>query len=95
MTSEPFCQHSSIHLSVLNTHPLHSPPPHFSSSPLLATPVCTSATDTTTADHQSSHTTALTAGSSYVLTIQSSHNTAQGECVGFAIHNLNKQCQHK
>ena len=87
MTSEPFCQHSSFHLSVLTIHHNQSPPPHFSSSPLLDTPVSTSTTDAITTDHQLSHTTALTAGSSvYALTIQSSHNTAQGECVGFAIH---------
>ena len=92
MTSEPFCQHSSFHLSVLNTHHLQSPPPHFSSSPLLDTPVSTCAIDAITADHQSAHTIALKAGSSYALTIQSSHSTAQGECVGFTIHAfLNKQ----
>ena len=92
-TTEPFCQHSSFHLSILNTHHLQFPPPHFSSSPLLATLVSTSATDTTTtADHHSAHTIALTAGSSYALTIQSSFSTAQGECVSFAIHAfLNKQ----
>ena len=91
MTLEPFCQHSSFHLSVLNTHHLQSPP-HFSSSPLLDTPVSTSAIDAITADLQSAHTIALKAGSPYALTIQSSHSTAQGECVGFAIHAfLNKR----
>ena len=84
-TSEPFCQqHSSFHLSILTPH--HSPS-HFSLFPLLTNPVSTSATDTTTAEHlQSSHTIAHTAGSSvYVLTMQSSRNTVQGECVGLLL----------